>query len=180
MPGTEPRAGCIGIPRPASRLLAFQCLHRKQETQPTFLFWASHGLPVNAGSLVLVVSYLRAHPSLWKPLDPMGLFLPCLLCCIWEGEKKEMTVQPLPKAFPVPWLVSLNIGRGLLSSVPTLDQLQLFLQPAHNPSTPHFSFTCRESGFPPLAPLTSSPKKSGLQTGSRLVSGRCFTWPATS
>ena len=108
---------------------------------------------------------LTADPALWKPLDPMRLLLPRLLCCIWEARGRRGPCSPLPKSFAMPWLVPLNRGRGLLSSVPTLEPLRLFLHPSHNPSALPFSSTCRGFGFPPSAPLTPSPKTSGPRMG---------------
>ena len=137
-------------------------LHAQQETQPTFPCCASHGLPANAGMLVLGRVAAQAEPSLRKPLGSIRLLPPWLLCCIWEVKGKEEAARLLPKASPLPCLVPRNSRWGLLSSVPAQDQLQLFLQPARNPVARAFSSTCRVSGLPPWAHLTPSLKTSGL------------------
>ena len=104
-----------------------------------------------------------ASGSLWIP---PGCFRPD--CCAAFGRARggRGLRSSFPKPLPLPCpLVPLSSGRGLLSSVPTWDPLQLFLQPAHNPAARAFSSTRRGSGFPPSAHLTPSLKTSGLRTG---------------
>ena len=102
--------------------------------------------------------------SLWIP---SGCFCPDCCAAFGRARGRRGLCSPFPKPFPMPWLVPLNSGRGLLSSVPALDRYMgsSSSQPAHNPAALPFSTTCRGSGFPPSDPLTPSPETSGLRTG---------------